>query len=302
MTFIRNAIISLCCVLLLPALSRAEPWRGIVPLHSTRSDVERLLGKPSEATEKLLTYRFESETVFILLITEDTPGIDTRVFRPGVVKEIQVMTKHTLRLADLGLDEKRVIFIKGSRPEFTGFSGYVDEEAGLIVKMSGVPTVFYFASAKDRTGCASCSIDPQSLADIPICVLCPTVAVSCPEEIKVGERATFTASLTSGPGSPKETFNWTVTDGKIVYGQGTPSITVDTTEVKGETITATVEVGGIDPVCNRTSSCSTQVTKRSTERPPNQINLLLNISKAACDARQRTNSRSPGIISFLCSV
>jgi len=249
----------------------AEPWRGIVPLRSTSNDVERRLGKPTEATDKLLTYRFSSETAFIHLITKDTPGADLKLLPTGTVADIELVQNGTMYVSDLGLDENKIVFIKGSNPSYIGFRGYVDKDAGLVVQTSGrqIQRIFYFASAKDRSRCPSCSVDLQSLADMPICVLCPTVAVSCPEEIKVGERAMFTASVTSGPGSPKETFNWTVTDGKIVYGQGTPSITVDTTDVKSGTITATVDVGGIDPACSHTASCSTQVAKRSTERPPN---------------------------------
>src|SRR5712691_11509742 len=40
----------------------AEPWRGIVPLKSTRSDVERLLGKPLPGNMNFyVTYKLESE-------------------------------------------------------------------------------------------------------------------------------------------------------------------------------------------------------------------------------------------------
>ena len=56
-----------------------------------------------------------------------------------------------------------------------------------------------------------------------------------------------------------ETYNWTVSAGTITSGQGTSSITVDTKGTGGQTITATVEVGGVDPTCNRTASCSTPV-------------------------------------------
>jgi len=35
---------------------------------------------------------------------------------------------------------------------------------------------------------------------------------------------------------------------------------VDTAGLGGQTVTATVELGGLDPVCSRTASCSTSVT------------------------------------------
>src|SRR5437870_2358216 len=137
MMLIRKFVLSCCCLLLITFAVRAESWRGIVPLRSTKTDVVRLLGDPSEAADKLLTYRFPNETVFISLITDDTPSANLRLLRPGTVDSIQVMPKNTLYVADLGLDEKRIHFIKGSKPEYAGFEGYVDEDAGLIVKTSG---------------------------------------------------------------------------------------------------------------------------------------------------------------------
>jgi hypothetical protein len=40
---------------------QAEPWRGIVPLKSTRADVERLLGKPGAHGR----YQFDKERAYI---------------------------------------------------------------------------------------------------------------------------------------------------------------------------------------------------------------------------------------------
>jgi hypothetical protein len=56
-----------------------------------------------------------------------------------------------------------------------------------------------------------------------------------------------------------ETYNWTVSAGTITSGQGTSSITVDTKGLGGQTITATVEIGGLDPTCTKTASCSTPI-------------------------------------------
>ena len=65
---------------------------------------------------------------------------------------------------------------------------------------------------------------------------------------------TFTANVSGGPAV---TYNWTVTGGTIESGQGTPSITVRTSrEDAGNTITATVQLGGLDPNCNCTTSAS----------------------------------------------
>jgi hypothetical protein len=56
------------------------------------------------------------------------------------------------------------------------------------------------------------------------------------------------------------TYNWSVSAGTISGGQGTPSITIDTAGLGGQTVTATVEIGGLPPECDRTRSCSFTVT------------------------------------------
>jgi hypothetical protein len=85
---------------------------------------------------------------------------------------------------------------------------------------------------------------------------CPTVSVSCPGDVEQGSAITYSSSLSS---SANVTYNWSVSAGTISSGQGTSSITVDTAGLAGQTVTATVEVGGLDPACSRTASCSTSV-------------------------------------------
>jgi len=85
---------------------------------------------------------------------------------------------------------------------------------------------------------------------------CPTISVSCPADVDLGAPITFTASI---GGDMNVTYNWTVSAGTISSGQGTSSITVDTSGLGGQSVTATLEVGGLDPSCSRTASCTTGV-------------------------------------------
>ena len=85
---------------------------------------------------------------------------------------------------------------------------------------------------------------------------CPTVSVSCPADVDLGAPITFSASVSD---SSNVTYNWSVSAGTISGGQGTSSITVSTDGLGGQTVTATVELGGLDPSCSRTASCSTGV-------------------------------------------
>lgn len=96
-----------------------------------------------------------------------------------------------------------------------------------------------------------------TIAECTRCVPpCPTVSVSCPSDVDLGEPITFNASVN---GDANVTYNWSVSAGTISGGQGTSSITVDTARLGGQTVTATVELGGLDPSCSRTASCSTSV-------------------------------------------
>jgi hypothetical protein len=85
---------------------------------------------------------------------------------------------------------------------------------------------------------------------------CPNISVSCPSDVDQGSPITFTASMS---GDMNVTYNWSVSAGTISSGQGTSSITVDTAGLGGQTVTATVELGGLDPSCSRTASCTTGI-------------------------------------------
>ena len=91
---------------------------------------------------------------------------------------------------------------------------------------------------------------PDCLRDIE----CPTLGVLGPNGPKsAGEEMIFTANLTGGA---QVTYTWKVSSGTILSGQGTASITVDTTGLAGQTVTATVEIGGLDPEGNCITTAS----------------------------------------------
>ena len=92
---------------------------------------------------------------------------------------------------------------------------------------------------------------------------CPAVKVSCPDSVGVGADLTFTAEVSGGPSDITPTFNWTVSAGSIKSGQGTSTIVVDTTGTGGQTITATVDVGGFSRECSTSHSCTTSVEKEA---------------------------------------
>lgn len=130
---------------------------------------------------------------------------------------------------------------------------------------------------------------------------CPTVSVSCPTEVDDGAPLTFTASV-GDQGNLNLTYNWSVSAGTITGGQGTSSITVDTKGVGGSTITATVELGGVDPICSRTASCTTSI-KQIVEVKPTKFdeygNIRFNDEKARLDNYAIALQNDPGAQGYI---
>jgi hypothetical protein len=101
----------------------------------------------------------------------------------------------------------------------------------------GLAAIHAYRSASSLLAGLSCC-----LGRLPGLGHCPTV--------------TFATNIPISVPSTQRTFNWTVSAGKITNGQGTTLITVDITGAGGQSITATVEVGGIPDGCGNKASCS----------------------------------------------
>jgi hypothetical protein len=130
--------------------------------------------------------------------------------------------------------------------------------------LSGVQPGSYTATVEvaDGGGLRANGSATVTVADCTGCVAppppCPTVSVSCPTDVLEGEPITFTASVTGGPEGATWTYQWSVSAGTITSGQGTSTITVDTAGVTGQ-VTASVNLGGADPSCTTTASCTTGI-------------------------------------------
>lgn len=86
---------------------------------------------------------------------------------------------------------------------------------------------------------------------------CPTVSVTCPDSATENVPVTFSSTVTGGTGTIRPVYNWTVSAGRIISGQGTESISVDTAGLAGETIRATLDVGGYGMPCP--ASCTVSI-------------------------------------------
>lgn len=88
---------------------------------------------------------------------------------------------------------------------------------------------------------------------------CPGIAVEPNSyEIPAGDTLVFVA-MTKGA-SANVTYNWVISAGTIISGQGTPMIKVNTEGLPdGAFITATLELGGIPKTCTNNASSSAEV-------------------------------------------
>lgn len=163
------------------------------------------------------------------------------------------------------------------------------EGANVSWDLSGVGPGTYTASVDvdDGCGCITSSTTTVTIANCGDCVpdlVCGKLSASGADGAEEGSPITFQAKYEQGTPTVSPTYNWSVSAGTITGGQGTDTITVDTKGTGGQTITATVEAGGLDPSCGRTASASTGIKPVAKPRKFDEYgNIRFNDEKARLD-------------------
>jgi len=129
-------------------LLQAKEWRGIVPLKSTRADVEKLLGKPNG----LGRYEFEKERAYIDYAKGCDDPKDCVCLAPkDSVIGIFVTLESELKLSELKLDLNK--FKRKPSSHLPGIVTYSNDEEGVAYivddKDGEVINITYRAAAKD---------------------------------------------------------------------------------------------------------------------------------------------------------
>ncbi|MCM3903324.1 MAG: hypothetical protein ND866_16605 [Pyrinomonadaceae bacterium] len=147
------------------------------------------------------------------------------------------------------------------RYNWTTSAGRIDGNGDAVTwDLSGVRPGYYKAFLAVGTGIGDESCEAfSSIAVFVKCPpppppVCPSVYITCPDRVELDQPVTFTSSLTGGSGNVTPNFNWTVSAGRIIEGQGTASIKVDTAGLAGQTLRATLSMGGYPLDCS--ASCS----------------------------------------------
>ncbi|HEX4948775.1 MAG TPA: hypothetical protein VFZ34_19015 [Blastocatellia bacterium] len=81
-------------------------------------------------------------------------------------------------------------------------------------------------------------------------IACPSLEIAVPNQTIIeGDLITLKASVAGKVRSPNVAYNWTVSAGEIVSGQGTSTLQIKTDNLGGAYVTATVEVKGWPTSC-----------------------------------------------------
>jgi outer membrane protein OmpA-like peptidoglycan-associated protein len=184
----RRAFIAACGMIMIVTLSYAQGWRGLKPLHSTRKDVERLIGPPIKQRDYV--YELENERVNIVY-SDGTPC--TKGWPDGwnvpadTVLSIRVYPKTKLSLADLRIDLGK--YNKFNDPHLGGITYYSNIEEGGSIQMQ-----------EDGERVRSISYSPAQSDNH---LRCPDAAAR-EAEIERGESAYLHPELYYSDVSPKE--------------------------------------------------------------------------------------------------
>lgn len=246
---VKRILLIIVLLLCSRAIATAEAWQGIVPLTATRSDVVKLF---QQCQDRFLSCEFDfhrdkvrivfsgmvqdyfydcpkrlpPDTVLLVEVTPQTPS--------GIKR-----FRQTYRLTKMG---------KTSR-----FSGYIDEEAGLILRTDKekVVQLNYIAAASDRRLCEAYYRNPIKF--VAVVTHCPPVNINGPSgTISSGDTVNLQADVQS---DPKMTLVWIVNGGRILQRIGN-RIVIDTSQLAGQTLAVKAQAIGS---CSVESSATFQI-------------------------------------------
>ena len=189
--------------------------------------------------------------------TSFTPPNLSLVAEPSVITVCEGSTAPVVNL------DARVTSSYPVRYRWTTNAGRINGDGPTVTwDVSGLQPGVYKAYVDIDTGSgdAACQAFTSTTVVVNRCPppppTCPTVGIICPERVVLGEPLTFSSNVTGGSPNVTPIYNWTVSAGQIIDGQGTPTIHVDTNGLAGQTVTATLSMGGYTLDCSAT--CTVQ--------------------------------------------
>lgn len=253
--------------------SQAKEWRGITPFHSTLADVVRRFGTCTTLNIDSCSYSLKEETVKFFFRPESC-GAGKQRLAPQTIIRIERKPIVASLLSDyheIDYYHYSSFFLQGLLETYSWGENYVNDVDGFAAEAirKVVTQVHYTAIADDIHLCPSSYVKPSDLLPLPdgamvAEMLGVDVSVSCPDKtVTTDEPITFSANVSGGNSYTRITFSWSTSAGKIMAGQGTPSIIVDTKGLPGDTeVTASLTIGGIPVEWNGQAACTSKIRPR----------------------------------------
>jgi len=110
-----------------------EGWKGIVPLITKRSEVEKILGIRTDCENSCL-YDINHDRIFVRYASEPCGKENTWTVPRGTVFEISVELDNNPKISSLKLVRRK--FKKTPDPELNGYYSYENEEQGITYTVS----------------------------------------------------------------------------------------------------------------------------------------------------------------------
>lgn len=251
----RSLIVSALIILCVGLSVEAQDWRGIRPFHSTRSDVERILGKPNAPNGRYVVGNEQAEVFYSK--GKCVNGWD--VPRDTVIR-IAVSFLQSRRFSDL--DINLADFEKVRDPFTTNHVYYGNRKEGvryIVVedgsKSDGLILAVYYESTTENLKVRCLDTSPQTgTGPCAPTDICPSISIVC-EDNCVGPEYKFTVYFTAVCPEHKPSYRWKASGGIITKGQGTNHITVRARGPLNKKLTVNVKVEKAIPrACPSTAS------------------------------------------------
>ena len=175
--------------------------------------------------------------------------------------------------------------------KWTTESGVISGEGPLVTwNLAGLKPGYHKASLDIQSVGAEGSC--QAFSSISVLVnpcpvvqpACPAIEISCPTYVAIDQPLTFTSRYTGGvPANVNPVYNWTVSAGTIIEGQGTGTIKVDTKGLSGETVRATLSMGGYTLECSADCAVTIPLPKLTSHKFDEFPDISRNDEKARLD-------------------
>lgn len=169
-----------------------------------------------------------------------------------------VLTACAGQPAKVLLDAK-VSFAGGSTPRYrwSADSGHINGTGPSTEwDLTGAKPGYYKAFLEVDNGVSEeCAVFSSAVVRVN-CIppTCPNITISCPDKVEIDQPLTFCVNTAGGSPGVRPVYNWTVSAGRIVSGEGTNCITVDTTGLAGQSVRATLDMPGYSDL-NCSATC-----------------------------------------------